>query len=247
MKLRTYQHFGMRKRWLDEFFEGPEAWWSQNSLGNRQFQAMRAWLMDCELIANNTITAIGESLRKRGTDDPLVWLVIWTNLVRGSTLIRWYIRTVSWGATYSKPDLIDMLPDKFSLSTRDNAIKALVSCLRDTPLGKELGLGRVDQVGKRTKAVIKEGANTLPSLAILYSLYRYAEAEGRFALTISELVRSSAEGPCALFGVRENELQRYLRGLGALYPAWIRCELVRDLDNVFLDSERSSQEVLDLA
>ena len=50
--LNRYQHFGMRKIWLDEYFKDPENWWHKNELGNRQFEAMRVWLRDSNPTGN---------------------------------------------------------------------------------------------------------------------------------------------------------------------------------------------------
>jgi len=195
MKLRTYQHFGMRKAWLDEFFAEPQRWWHDNSLGNRQFEAMRAWLSDGELIEGATLTPTGAILRELGANHLLTWCAIWTNLARGSTLVHWYVTQVPWHDSYSKSQLADMLPDRFAPSTKGNAITALVGLLRDTPLGTELGLGRVELQGRKTKSVTRLGTKPLPPLALVYSLYPFAELNCRHEFSASELLDSASGGP----------------------------------------------------
>jgi hypothetical protein len=83
-------------------------------------------------------------------------------------------------------------------------------------------------------------------VAILYSLYRYAELEGRYGLTVSEL-EEAPEGPLTLFGVGREQLERILHGLSMRWPRWITAELMYGLDNIYLDEKRTALEVLSLA
>lgn len=247
MKLKTYQHFGMRRVWLDEFFSTSDRWWTSHTLGNRQFDAMKLWLVDSELINSNAVTALGKALGRLGTGSQLTWAVIWCNLARNSSLLTWYVTEVPWHLGFSKGDLIDMLPQRFAQSTRQNAITALVSLLRNTPFSGELGVARVELEGSRVAKVAKTVPKALPSLAILYSLYRYAESIDRYALSLSEVRAARTEGPAALFGLDSEEISRELRGLGSRYPKWISVELIRDLDNIYLEPSCRSEEVPSLA
>jgi len=248
MRLKTYQHFGMRQKWLDEFLTQPTSWWHENSLGPRQFDAMRTWLVDAELSASNQITDLGRLLQRLGgAGSLLAWAVVWCNLVRNSTLVNWYVRQVPWQRSYSRVELVEMLPGHLSTSTRENAVRALVGLLRDTPIGSELGLGYIEIEGGNTKSITKQGARQVPPLAVLYSLYRYAELLQRYDLSLSELAQGAEEGPAAVFGLGVGELGRCLRGLSTQHPAWIRVELVRDLDSIFLEPANISTGVLSLA
>jgi len=244
--LNRYQHFGMREEWLRDFLRDPANWWHTNSLGNRQFDAMKVWLREAELASDNKITPLGERLMALGAGSAITWAVIWTNLARNSALVSWYVGSVPWGGSYTKNELVQMIGDRPALSTRNNAVTSLVCLLRDTPLGSGLGLGEVLLKGRQTKAVVKRGWNNPEPLAVLYSLYRYAEKQGRYDLTLSELQRARDEGPCALFGVGVEELTRLLRGMSSRWPGWVSTELVRDLDNIYLEESRSAEEALDL-
>ncbi|MDH7579070.1 MAG: hypothetical protein QHH75_14945, partial [Bacillota bacterium] len=70
---------------------------------------------------------------------------------------------------------------------------------------------------------------------------------GRYNFTIREFLEEPVEGPCLLFGISRVLLRRCLQGLSLSRPEWIRVETIYDLDNVYLDGERRSYEVLDLA
>lgn len=251
--LHTYEHFGIRKEWLAEFCASPTDWVSRNNLGNRQFDAMVMWLKHAELITGGrksfSITELGEKLARRGADDLVTWAVIWTNLVRNSTTVRWYATAVPWGSAMTKAEWIAKIGEVHpqSESTRRNAMTALFGLLTKTPLGYELGLGEHTEPGKRTEdALYKKGWQEPDPVAILYALYRYAERTQRYELTVHELYEGVDEGPYTLFGVSQDILEGILKGLSSRGDGLVRVNIVRDLDNIYLDNTRNAIEVLDL-
>lgn len=249
--LNRYQQFGMRKEWLEEYFRDPENWWHKNELGNRQFDAMKVWLKEAEIIENNSskeykITTLGKKLKELGVDNLLTWAVIWTNLARNSALINWYVNNVPWGSNYSKKEMIEMLGEELAHRTRKNALDALDGLLKNTPLGSQLGFGEVETKGRQTVAIIKRGWSNIESIAVLYALYRYAEKIGRYDLYMGELYESACEGPYTVFGIDREDLAGILRGLSSRWGDWISVEIVKDLDNIYLDKSRTAAEVLDL-
>lgn len=246
--VNTYQTFGMSSEWLAEYFRDPEGWWYSNPRGPRQFDAMKVWLQQAGIVdARQTrITQLGRALLERGVADWLSWAVIWTNLAQNSVLVKWYVHSVPFGRPYTKRDLAELMGDSLAERTRVNAITSLIRLLRETPLGEEMGLGRVVSApDDKGWVIVKEGTRGLPQLAYLYTLYRYAEQTGRYSFSVEELVTSTCGGPFALFGVTRDEFVASLRGLCARWGDWIRVELVRDLDNIYLDRGRSSLEALD--
>ncbi|QUL97788.1 MAG: phosphoadenosine phosphosulfate reductase family protein [Candidatus Fermentithermobacillus carboniphilus] len=251
--LHTYQHFGMKRDWLAEFFSLKRQWASKNGLGTCQFDAMLMWLKHAELIEGDrkslTITDLVNTLVKRGVDDLTTWAVIWTNLARNSTPVRWYVTAIPWGTVISKDELVRRMGEYFpqSESTRRNAVKALYTLLTETPLASGLGLAEKLSTEEATNGVfLKRGWQEPNPVAVLYSLYRYAEKTGRYELTVSELYGEAEEGPYILFGTERETLVAILRGLSLEKNDLIRTDIVRDLDNIFLDRNRKAIEVLDL-
>ncbi|HOV80460.1 MAG TPA: phosphoadenosine phosphosulfate reductase family protein [Bacillota bacterium] len=252
--LHSYQHFGMRKEWLAEFLRSPDKWAAGNSLGNRQFEAMVMWLKHAEIIGGDRKsgwepTVFGERLRSLGADSLLTWAAVWTNLARNSTPVQWYVSNIPWLTPATKKELVEKLGEQYPLSasTRENSMTALTALLTKTPLGNELGLGVHTGPGRRTGGTLyKRGWAEPHPLAVLYSLYRYAERVGRYELTVSELYGQAPEGPYALFGIDREKLILILQGLSSLGTGWIKTDLVRDLDNIFLDRSRRACEVLQL-
>lgn len=252
-RLQSYQTFGLRKDWLTEFLQSSQDWINNNSLGNRQFEAMLLWLKHAELITSGSgkrslvVTELCEKITRRGADDPLTWAVIWVNLARNSAPVQWYLSAIPWGATVTKTDCVTKIGEAYSKSERlcKNAISALFGLLTKTPLGKELGLGEKLEPERRADALYKKGWLSPDPVAVIYSLYRYAEKTGRYDLTVSELYESAKEGPYVLFGIGRETLEGILKGLSARDDGLIRVNIVRDLDNIFLDRTRKAVEVLD--
>ncbi len=256
LKLHAYQSFGMRKTWLKEYFSYMEKRKENVNLGNRQIEAMQTWLKHSELIEETSsksslnLTEIGKILMKRGAEDLLTWAVIWTNLARNSGSVHWYISSIKWGAIKTQEELIELMGETFSQSvrSRENAIKALFNLFQESPLGKSMGLGEIIAEKGKKKQIYKKGWEDPIPEAILYSLYRYAEKTGRYELTVREFYQEGIdEGPYALFGIDQEKLKSILRGLATRGDGFIKVDLVKDLDNIFLDKNRNSVEVLDNA
>ncbi|HOJ82839.1 MAG TPA: hypothetical protein PLR17_07115, partial [Acetomicrobium flavidum] len=81
----------------------------------------------------------------------------------------------------------------------------------------------------------------------LYSLYRYAEKTSRYEFTVHELYEGTDEGPYTLFGVPQDALIGIVKGLSARDDSLIRVDIVRDLDNIFLNHHNKPIEVLGFA
>ena len=249
--LHTYHHFGMRKEWLGMFLVYLENWLSHNDLGVCQVGSMLMWLRHAELITGSRksigLTDLTAKLATYGQDSPLTWAIIWTNLARNSAPVQWYCKEVPWGITLTKKQSVIKIGETYSQSrsTRSNAIRALFGLLTKTPLGSNLGLGEKTDVGKEL-ALYKKGWQDPDPVSILYSLYRYAEKTGRYELTVRELYEGADEGPYALFGVQKEKLKGILQGLSAHNNGFIRVNIVRDLDNIFLRNTCKATEVLDL-
>ena len=101
---------------LEHFFELKNDCWNSKVLGNRQYDALRVWLKEAEIIEasprsnkNGQLTALAEKLIKLGPYNPFTWAVIWTNLAYNSTIVKWYVLYVPMEKLISKPELIDML------------------------------------------------------------------------------------------------------------------------------------------
>lgn len=88
-------------------------------------------------------------------------------------------------------------------------------------------------------------------LVILYSLYKFAEACGDYhQFTLSRLLNHDLESdgvsPTEIFGLDRNQMEKILNGLTINYPDFLNASFTLDLDNITLNSEKTSQDVLNL-
>lgn len=259
--MNRYQHFGLRSAWVEHFFEEGNDCWSSKELGNRQYDALKVYLKECEIIdinpntsKNGQITELGNLLMELGPFHPFVWAVMWVNLAYNSTLIKWYLLCVPTGETYDKNELVDMIDDVYSESTRSNAITSLAETFVNSPIGASLEMG-IPLPSGNSYRFNKKGWTTPVAAAILYALFRYAEKlDGHYSLTLKELksVRDKRPDgfigmdPVTIFGLDDANFKTMLQDLAASYPDFIKVAFVADLDNITLNCEKSSLDVVRL-
>lgn len=257
--MNRYQHFGLRNAWIEHFFEEGNDCWSSKELGNRQYDALKVYLKEAEIIdvnpntsKNGQITNLGKSLMELGPYHPLVWAAIWTNLAYNSTLVKWYLLYVPAGEIYEKSELVDMIDDMYSVSTRSNAITSLAETFVNSPIGSTLEMGIPIPSGNSYR-FYKKGWATPEASAILYAMYRYAEKlDGHYSMTLKELKSIRANrpenfvgmDPVTIFALDEDAFKSMLQDLANTYPEFIKVAFVADLDNITLNSEKTSLDVI---
>ena len=255
--MNPYQHFGFRQAWLEHFMTEGLDCFGQGVLGNRQYDALKVWLKESNIIETQkdrslSITALGEKLMQFGPYNPFTWSIIWANLAYNSVISRWYCYNAEIGATYEKGDLVVMIGDNYSKSNRDNAVTALLETLRQSPIGSVLKQGLPLEMTKNTFSYLREGWDYPHAVALLYSLYLYAEHTGRRSFTFTELMNApntpDALGisPADIYGIDVKQFREIVQGLAVSFPNYIRVAFVANLDNIILENH-TSLEVLDLA
>jgi len=184
--------------------------------------------------------------------NPLTWAVIWANLAYNSVITKWYCLNAEPGATYEKGDLVVMIGENYSKSNRENAITALAETLRLSPIGSALKQGIPIELTRNTYSYLREGWDYPHAVALLYSLYLYAEKAGRRTFTFTELANahnnpdSKGMSPHDVYGIDLKAFREQVQGLALNYPQYIRVSFVANLDNIMLE-DYSSNDILDLA
>lgn len=256
--MNRYQTFGFRKSWLEHYFEHKSDCFTMGQLGNRQYDALKVWLKESGLMTgankgekSGSPTPLCEKLARFGSYDPFAWAVIWANLAYHSTIVKWYMLKAPAGESYDKSSLVFMLGDDYSPSTRDSAVTALLETLRHTPIGATLKQGIPVSIGNSYK-FIKQGWETPDAAAILYALYLWAEATGRYTFALSQLEQASADeaaagmDPVYIYGLNRAAFKEILQELALHFDKYIRVSFVADLDNVKLFQEKSSLDIIDM-
>ena len=259
--MNRYTTLGLRETFLEHFFELGNRCWSSKELGNLQYASLKVWLKEAELIEvnpqtdkNGQITELGQKLMELGVYNPFTWAVIWTNLAYNSSLIKWYLLCVDKGETYEKGDLVFLIGDDYSERQRENAVSSLCETLGKSPIGNTLEMGIPIPSGNSYK-YYKKGWSTPDGAAILYTLYRYAEKlGGHYHTTLKELrsIRNHRPDdfigmdPVTVYALDEDAFKDMLRQLANEYPDFIKIAFVADLDNITLNSEKTSLDVVNI-
>lgn len=256
--MNRYQHFGLRRPWLEHFFSNRENCFTMGSLGNRQYDSLKVWLREGGLLTasgkgdkSGIPTPLFDKVQLLGAGNPLTWAIIWTNLAYNSIIVKWYMLNAPAGEVYEKNELIFLLGDDYSKSTRDNAVTALLETFRHSPIGTVLKQGIPIPSGNSYK-FSKQGWNTPDAVAILYALYMWAEVTGRYTFTLSQMAsargNADAKGvdPVSIFGINPDRFKDILQDIALQFDKYIRTTFVADLDNVQLFPEYKSLDILDL-
>ena len=255
--MNPYQHFGLRQAWLEHFMNEGLDCFGQGVLGNRQYDALKVWLKECGIIAVNKdkslfITELGQKLTEFGPYNPFTWSIIWANLSYNSVITKWYCLNAEIGATYEKADLVLMIGEGYTKSSRDNAITALTEMLRQSPIGSSIQQGIPIELKKNTYSYLRAGWEMPHAVALLYSLYLYAEHTGRKSFTFSELIASrdnpdaTGMSPSDIYGIDVKAFREHIQGLAISFPNYIRVSFISNLDNIILE-DYTSLDILDLA
>lgn len=250
--LNAFSNHAPKPEWIREFFDAPDSFMKENTLGRNQFDFYRRFLYDAELVDRKTKTATDftELVKKIGWNTAAAWGLILVNLTYNNLQMRWYVENLPINAGMQRAlvevKLFDVGVSKGNILSIINAFKRLC----EIPLGTELNFGTTTSEGKnistlkRTKAKIDDGR------VILYALYKFAEAsDGWYQFNLSRLMSdtdSAGVSPVKIFGLDRDEMQQFLNGLSANYPDFISATFTHDLEKISLVAKKTSQDVLKL-
>lgn len=251
-RLNTFSDHAPKVDWLKNFFDAPNDFMKENSLGVMQNVQFKRFLFDAELADRKTKTATDftELVKKIGWDSATAWGLILVNLVYNNPQIRWYVENFPIGEGIARTVVEEKL-QAMEISPKDSkSIVKAFNRLCEIPLGTALKFGMTTSNGKnlatlkRTKAKIDDGR------IILYALYKFAEAAGgwyQFNLTrLMSETDSAGVSPTKIFGSEREEMEQILNGLSTNYPEFINATFTHDLEKISLVPEKNSQDVLTL-
>ena len=168
-----------------------------------------------------------------------------------SQIISFYTSTIQFNRAYTKPDILERMQMKFeniAKNTLSNPVGALCNMFgigEETIIGDELKQGIIAAKGRTVETVKREPYNEISSTAVAYSLYKFAEKQGRKSLTVSEFYNENqTEGVYRQFGVDRVTFEKILRSLQEESHHVLTVELNMGLDNINLRDDLSSFDVL---
>lgn len=114
-----------------------------------------------------------------------------------------------------------------------------------------VGFGFPVKEKSRLVSITRTPWQTPNPIVILYSLFKFAEACGNYyQFTLSRLLNHDIESdgisPTEIFGLDREQMEKLLNGLSINYPDYINASFTLDLENITLNSEKTSKDVLKL-
>ncbi len=227
--------FGLHDEWLQEFLSDPEGFWSFNTLGNKQEQSCKAWLVDADIITpQKELTEFGKFCKEHHEDEnDLIWELIWTNFAYGSALSSWFINTIKSGETFSKMMLDELAINDFdgTKNTITYAIGGFMQLFKYSSVGSFLKQG----ISSDEKTYVRQIHTELSSTALAYSLYKYSQEMGVRSLRIADFYEDRCQsGPFREFGISKSIFEKLLRQLNSEKNRVLIAELNMGLDSITL-------------
>lgn len=206
--LDRYFSFGIRKNWMDLYFQdgGSSEFWNTDGHGvvaNKKKDAFLNFLKDAGLVTYNKTNGgdkytknepsdFARKLFEYGSDSDIAWALMLCNLSY-TPEFNWFVKNVTPHETITPDQMKYMLVDVMENDTKGlgkrNVSDAFKILLTKTPLGDVIGLGKCDyeeKVNASGNEVITLNSfyrdtwgNPNPEV-ILYSLYKFAEACGDY-------------------------------------------------------------------
>ena len=251
-----YGNMGIELDWVRAYFKlKDEFWTSPHNLGTNMVKNLKSFLNDSEITVKNKFAPFGKVIENIGIENSDAWALMLCNLTYTSEF-NWWVKNIDFSTTYTPDTIYTMLDDSMSKNSRSHIVSAYKNILISIPqLSNEIGLGVCDYTLKNGKrfwnSVVRIPWENPNPLVILYSLYKFAEACGDYyQFTLSRLldcdIDSDGVSPTEIFGLDRNQMEKILNGLTINYPDYINASFTLDLDNITLNSEKTSQDVLSL-
>ena len=251
--INRYNNFGFREKWLQFYMEHVDSFFENDEHGinkENQMNPFLNWMRDSDILKTDSkeITEIGQLFAENyATKSDKIWELIWINLTCNSEICYWYACNVGYSKPYTKAEVEMMMETSlgmYSNSVRKNALGSLQNAFVSSPLGEKLLVGLITK--ENNKPVFNRVPfNDISLCAVAYSLFRYAERQKRYTLTVSEFYdENQTEGIYRQFGIKKEMLERLLLSLQEESNHVLRAELNMGLDNIILREDLKSIDIL---
>lgn len=246
---------GMRQYWVDKYFDTYETFFDNNDHGlNPKYQIppFINWLREANILKpeDKNISETGLLLQKVYQSNPQnVWELIFIGLCENSEICNWFHANIGFNRAYSREEMDIMLQDSYpDLKDRTlrNPFNSLLNTFKESPLGLTIPVGKLYKDGNKVM-LLREPHSEISLCAAAYSLYRYAERQKRYLLTISEFYNENQkEGIYRQFGIDRDTFETLLLSLQEEQNHVLRVELNMGLDNILLREDLQSIDILKL-
>lgn len=247
--LNCYSHHAPKMEWLTQYFTLKNDFDENHSLGSQMYSFFKRFLRDAELLDASGFSYTAQVIDGLGLDNDCSWAIMLTNLAY-TPQVNWAVKRLHINETYGKDYTLSLLVADGAKESWVKDIWSSFTRIADLPLGT-VGFGYPSKEKGRMVAITRIPWKNPNPLVILYSLYKFAEACGDYyQFTLSRLLNhdidSDGVSPTEIFGLDRNQMEKILNGLTINYPDYINASFTLGLDNITLNSEKTSQDVLSL-
>lgn len=244
---------GMRDVWVKRYFDSYTTFFDNNDHGlNPKYQLppFVNWLREAYILNldSKSITELGERLAVAYSSKPIqVWELIYIGLCENSEICQWFQGWIGFNQSYTREEADIILQDcypELQDRTLKNPMNSLLNTLKESPLGSDIPIG-VTVKNKNKVTIVRHPHTNLSLVAAAYSLYRYAEKQKRYSLTVSEFYdENQHEGIYRQFGISKDTFERLLLSLQEEQNHVLRAELNMGLDNIILRDDLTSLDIV---
>ena len=248
--LNCYSHHAPKLDWFEQFFAFKKEFASKHTLGSQMFNFFKRFLKDADLTTGNGFSRTAEIINQLSLKEDNAWAIMLINLSY-SPQVNWFVKRIPFDEDLSRAYICSLLVADGARETWASDIWASLGRLVALPFGR-IGLGTAIMEKSHFVEVRRNKWEAPTALAVLYSLYRFAEAggEGYRQFSLRDLMDTSIEregvSPVELFGLNHETLEGLVKALSVNYPDFISSTFALDLDNIRLNAEKSSKDVLEL-
>ncbi len=227
--------------------------------GNRKTDVMFGFLNDSGVTLRRQITNFGELVKRKGLENDSMWALMICNLAY-TPAFGWYIKNIPFDEMYTENTLIIDMGEAATNKAKFEFWNGFKTIFHTNEAFQRLGIGIPDITEKKLNTgeirrsmnyIIRKPWSSPDPRVILYSLFKFAETCGDYySFTLSRLLNHGIESdgisPTQIFGLGREKMQSILIGLGVNYPEFIHVTFTHDLDNINLNKEKTSRDVLSL-
>ncbi len=255
----TYTDLGVENKWIVDFMRLKDEFWeSEFNPQNKKTENLKKFLKHADLVDKKLqLTNFGQLIDRLGVNHECAWGLMMSNLAYISTF-KWWIKNIIPDVEYNLTSLRALIPDEYTDNVKKQYVGAMKNIfISNEILSKTIGLGECDYeiTGARKirnlKRIVRKPWSVPDSRVILYSLYKFAEAcDGYYEFTLTRLmdhkIESAGISPTEIFCLDREKMGRLLNGMSLDYPEFIHASFTHDLDNIWLNADKKSEDVLSL-
>ncbi len=247
--LNCYSHHAPKKEWFNQYFTYKNEFADNHSLGYVMYNFFKRFLKDAELSDENGFSNTATIIETIGLDEFTSWAIMFVNLSY-TPQINWYVKHINMNETYIKDYVISLLIESGAKESWVKDVWSSFGRFTELPF-KDVGMGYCVKEKGHNISITRTPWKEPEARVILYSLFKFAEAcDNYYQFTLNRLLNHNIESdgvsPTEIFGLNREQMEKILNGLSINYPDFISTAFNLGLNNITLNSEKKSQDVLNL-